>query len=134
MKVTTGPLEVAGDRTGTSLWPLAPVAVVLGAAGIVYGVSGSVQSSSTVLVSTLSLLIAAGAWLRSDAERHRIAMVFDWGFLVGAAWPLLLPLYAYRTRGGKGWRLIVLVFAAMFAPQIGTVVGEIIRVLVGAGP
>lgn len=123
------PTSTAGESL--SLRPLSSAALVSGAAGFVYGVFGSPINPVVTLGAYVILLVGVGSWLGADARAHRVSMVYDWGLLVYVGWPLLLPVYAYRARRNSWIRLTAKVFACMLAPQLGYVLGGVIRIVLG---
>jgi len=52
-------------------------------------------------------LVAVILWLQKDARRTGVGAVQDWGYFLLLAWPVVIPWYAFKTRGRKGWRLTV---------------------------
>jgi len=59
------------------------------------------------------LLWAIGWWLRTDSRRRGVLSVYDLGFFLYLAWPLIMPYYLVKTRGAKGL-LVMLGFAATY--------------------
>jgi hypothetical protein len=61
-------------------------------------------------------LFAVILWLQKDARRTGVGAVLDWGYFLLLAWPIIIPWYAFKTRGRGGWvlmlRLIGLIMAA----------------------
>jgi hypothetical protein len=47
-----------------------------------------------------------GWWLRSDSRRRHVRWVYDMGFFLLIAWPLVMPYYLLKTRGLKGLLVI----------------------------
>lgn len=52
-------------------------------------------------------LIAVILWLQKDARRTGVGAVQDLGLFLWFAWPALIPWYVWRTRGRRGWPLMV---------------------------
>ena len=46
-------------------------------------------------------------WLQQDARRHHVGPVQDWGFFMWLGWIVLLPWYAFKSRGRRGWLFLV---------------------------
>jgi len=74
----------------------------------------------------LGLLWIIGWWLRTDSRKHGVAPVYDMGFFLYIAWPLVMPYYLVKTRGAKGL-LIILGFAGAYVGA--AIVGITISVL-----
>ena len=55
-------------------------------------------------------LLAVILWLQKDARRTGVGSVQDWGYFLWLAWPIVIPWYAFRTRGRAGWRLTARLF------------------------
>jgi hypothetical protein len=56
---------------------------------------------------TLGPLIAVILWLQKDGQRTGVGAVQDWGMFAWFAWPVVIPWYAFKTRGRTGWRLLL---------------------------
>ena len=63
-------------------------------------------------------LVAVILWLQKDARRTGIGAVQDWGYFLLLAWPVVIPWYAFKTRGRKGWRLTAGLLGLIGAPYI----------------
>ena len=50
-------------------------------------------------------LIAVILWLQKDARRTGVGAVQDWGLFLWIGWPVVIPWYAWKTRGRAGWPL-----------------------------
>lgn len=55
-------------------------------------------------------------WLLQDSRKRGITQVYDIGYFLYVAWPLIMPYYLLKTRGVKGL-LLIFVFIAVY---IGT--------------
>jgi hypothetical protein len=63
-------------------------------------------------------------WLQQDARRTGVGSVQDWGYFLLLAWPVVVPWYAFKTRGRAGWRLTLELFGLILAAYLtGTLVG-----------
>jgi hypothetical protein len=116
----------------TQTAPIRTFAIVAGLCGLIgaaYGFAYATPSLGLGLVLSLLPLFAAARWFRADARVHGVSLAFDWGFLGYLVWPFYLPWYAYRTRGRRGWRPAVGVFAGVFAPHLGSLLGGVLAAL-----
>jgi len=76
---------------------------------------------------TVGMLWAVGWWLRTDSRRRAVLSVYDLGFFLYLAWPILMPYYLLKTRGAKG----LLVMLGFVVAYIGAaLVGMVLSVLV----
>jgi len=66
-----------------------------------------------------------GWWLRSDSRKRGVKWVYDLGFFLCIAWPIVMPYYLVKTRGAKGL-LVILGFIGAYAGA--TIVGIILSV------
>ena len=71
----------------------------------VYAASQIEPSPVVALFLSGGPLIAVIIWLQKDARRTGIGAVQDWGYFLLLAWPVVIPWYAFKTRGREGWRL-----------------------------
>lgn len=70
-----------------------------------------------ILWSTEVRLILA-LWVRADREVRRFAVPFEFDAFVFFAWPLVLPYYLYRTRGGRGLRYLFGLYGLYLMPSV----------------
>src|SRR5437588_11637824 len=75
----------------------------------------------------VGLLWAVGWWLRTDSRRRGVLSVYDLGFFLYLAWPVVMLYYLIKTRGAKGL-LIMLGFAAAYVGA--ALAGMVLSVLV----
>ena len=67
-------------------------------------------------------LVAVIVWLQKDARRTGVGAVQDWGYFLLLAWPVVIPWYAFKTRGRAGWRLTVGLLGLIGAASISWIV------------
>jgi hypothetical protein len=73
-------------------------------------------------------LLAVIIWLQKDARQTGGGMLLDWGYFLWIAWPVLIPWYAFKTRGRSGWRLTIGLLGLISAAYIsGLVVAFAVR-------
>jgi hypothetical protein len=69
-------------------------------------------------------LLGVVMWLQGDARRTRVGSVLDLGYFLLLAWPVVIPWYAFKTRGRSGWRLVATLFGLICAPYISAAIVE----------
>jgi hypothetical protein len=73
-------------------------------------------------------LLAVILWLQQDARRTGVGSVQDWGYFLLLAWPVVIPWYAFKTRGRAGWKLTVRLFTLILAAYLtGTLVAVLLE-------
>jgi hypothetical protein len=97
--------------------------------GIYYGYQIEPPGTFTLLYA-LSLVWIMGWWLRTDTRIRGIAWVYDMGFFLFIAWPLVMPYYLVKSRGAKGL-LVVLGFVGAYIGAL--IVGIAISLLMLEG-
>jgi len=97
--------------------------------GIFYGFAAIPQSGPLALGLRALPLLTVAHWLVLDGRFRGRRSLETWGVLFYVAWPVLLPLYALRTRGRSGWVLLLELYALVLASALGTVEGMILRAL-----
>src|SRR4030095_3440090 len=65
------------------------------------------------VIYTVGMLWGVGWWLRTDSRRRGVLSVYDLGFFLYLAWPVVMPYYLVKTRGAKGL-LVMLGFVAAY--------------------
>jgi hypothetical protein len=63
-------------------------------------------------------LLAVILWLQKDAQRTGVGAVQDWGYFLLLAWPILIPWYAFKTRGRAGWVLSLGLLALIISTSV----------------
>ena len=63
-------------------------------------------------------LTAVCLWLQKDARHAGIGGIQDWGFFLWLFWPVVIPWYAFKTRGLSGWRLAAGLIGLAAAPIV----------------
>ncbi len=90
-------------------------------ASLVAAVYASVQLEPSPIV---ALFLSAGPlyavilWLEKDAHRTGVGAVQDLGYFLLLAWPVVIPWYAFKTRGRSGWRLTAGLFGLIGAAYL----------------
>jgi hypothetical protein len=111
-------MSVSHDIT---LWTSKMVALVCSVAAAIYAGVGLEPSPAVELLLTACPLFAVILWLQKDAQRTHTAAILDWGLFLWIAWPVVIPWYAWSSRGRAGWRLALGLIALILAPYlIGT--------------
>lgn len=88
-------------------------------ASVVAAVYGSAQLEPSPIVAlflSAAPLYAVIMWLEKDAHRTGVGAVLDLGYFLLLAWPIVIPWYAFKTRGRSGWRLTAGLFGLIGAP------------------
>ena len=73
----------------------------------IYFASEIEPSPAFTLIDSIGLLWLVGWWLLTDSRKRGVAWVYDMGFFLSIAWPLIIPYYLLKTRGAKGLLLIL---------------------------
>jgi hypothetical protein len=83
------------------------------------------EPSRGITLLAYSFLFCLGAyWLEKDSRRYKMAWIYDSGLFLTFAWPIIMPVYLFKTRGIRAI-LIILVFLGIYigALVIGTAIG-----------
>ena len=78
-------------------------------------------SPIVVLMLSGGPLLAVILWLQKDARRTGVGAVQDWGYFLVLAWPVVIPWYAFKTRGRQGWRLTAGLFSLIWSAYVSGV-------------
>ena len=79
-------------------------------AAALYAVVQVEPSPVVALFFSAGPLIAVILWLQRDAHHTGVGEVFDLGFFLWFAWPVVIPWYAWKTRGRSGVQLTLGLF------------------------
>ena len=109
-----------------SLQQATVAAVFCGCAGALYALAEVDPSPLVGMFLTVGPVIAVILWLQRDAARTGVGAVHDLGFLLWVGWPVVIPWYAFKTRGARGWRLMATLFVVIGASYIGWFVAALL--------
>jgi hypothetical protein len=68
----------------------------------VLGVHGLGASGPTELLWTFAFRLMLAWWVRVDRRALDFSVPFEFDAFVFFAWPVVVPYYLYRSRGGRG--------------------------------
>ena len=94
------------------------VALIQVERGICYARHSEMPGPS-VLVQYVVLFCLIAYWLDKDSHEKQVGRVWDMGFFLSVAWPVIIPYHLIKTRGIKRASLIFLFFAITFLAFFG---------------
>jgi hypothetical protein len=95
--------------------------------GSLYSFFGVNPSESFGLIFTFALTWLMVWWLKEDNKLRGRTSEFDMGFIVYLLWPIIIPLYLFKTRGIKAFFSLFKITLMI----LGTVIfGNILAVVV----
>jgi hypothetical protein len=74
------------------------------------------------LLYSLCFLWIIGWWLQRDSRERGFSLVYDMGFFLLIAWPIIMPYYLFKTRGPKAFLTLLAFLAVYLGTYIMTVV------------
>lgn len=80
----------------------------------IYAAKDIEPSGSFTFLYYIILICLIGYWLQKDSRKYHISWVFDMGFFLYLAWPLIMPYYLFKTRGPKKGGSIILGFIGVY--------------------
>jgi hypothetical protein len=117
-------IAAAHDMT---LWTAKVTALACSISAAGYAAAQLDPSPRAALFLSGGPLIAVILWLQKDAQRTGDGALLDWGLFLWIAWPVLIPWYAWKTRGRGGWRLALGLIGLILSPFVtGAVVSWLI--------
>lgn len=118
----------------TTLRVAIATAVFCSMTAAVYTLAEVEPSPPVLTFLTVGPPIAVILWLQKDAQRTRIGRVLDFGLFAWIAWPLVIPWYAFKSRGRAGWGLlcglIVLSYSAHLTALVVTLLAYGVRLAI----
>ena len=109
---------MSGASGDTTLRVAIGTAVFCSMTAAVYTLAEIEPSPMVVLFWTFGPVLAVILWLQKDGQRTGVGAVQDWGFFAWLAWPVVIPWYAFKSRGRTGWRLLLGLIALISSPYI----------------
>jgi hypothetical protein len=113
---------MAEERKDITLGVAKLAAVFSSLAAAVYAATQTEPSPSIALFLSGGPLLAVILWLQKDAQRTGVGAVQDWGYFLVLFWPVVIPWYAFKTRGRSGWRLTLGLFGLVAAAYVSGLV------------
>ena len=93
----------------------------------VYAPAQVEPSAPVTLFFSAAPTFAVLIWLQRDAARTGVGSVLDLGYFLLLASPIVIPWYAFKSRGRSGWRLTVGLFGLILGPYAtGLLIGELL--------
>jgi hypothetical protein len=83
-----------------------------------YAASGVEPSDSILFYVQLVPTMAVVLWVVQDARQRQIIAVHDLGFFMFIFWPVVVPWYCFKSRGARGWLLLVRLLALILSPWL----------------
>jgi len=78
-------------------------------------------------VSGGALALIMAAWVSADAQKQQRRLCYDYDSFVFFAWPIVVPIYLFRTRGVRAF-LTLLCFAGIWlVAMLAAIVVFVIR-------
>ena len=79
--------------------------------------SGGVLLGSADYVARAALSLIMASWVVADARKRQRPLCYDYDSFVFIAWPIVVPVYLFRTRGIRAF-LTLLCFAGIWIVAI----------------
>ncbi len=125
MNLISNELERTQERSNDITLNVAKLAALF--SSLAAALYASTQSEPAPVVSwflSSGPLLAVVLWLQKDARRTGVGAVQDLGYFLLLAWPVVIPWYAFATRGRSGWRLTAGLLGLVGAAPIAGMVVE----------
>ena len=61
-------------------------------------------------------------WVRMDRRRGKVSLPFEFDAFVFFGWPVVVPYYLYRTRGGRGVIITAAIYTLYVVPEVISVI------------
>ena len=85
---------------------------------LAFGVASAIRPDGILPVSAdyvarVALALIISSWVISDAQKRQRRVCYDYDSFVFFAWPIVVPVYLFRTRGWRAF-LTLLCFAGIW--------------------
>jgi hypothetical protein len=85
------------------------------------------RPEATAVLWALEFQMLLAIWVRMDRRRRNVSLPFEFDTFVFFGWPVVVPYYLYRTRGGRGLIVTAAVYTLYVIPEV---ISAIIRLTV----
>lgn len=100
----------------------AVIIILYSIGGGLYAAHGLEPSAAFDSLYRIGFLCSLIWWLKDDARRHKVKLVYCTGLLVSIAWVILIPYHLFKTRGMKGFVVILVLIGVLIAARVAAVV------------
>jgi len=95
------------------MWTVKVTGILCGLSAAVYAAVQVEPSPAMSLFFSFGPLLAVILWLQKNAKQAGVPYILDLGLFLWLAWPIIIPWYAFKTRGRAGWRLSLGLFTVI---------------------
>jgi hypothetical protein len=81
--------------------------------GVACGMRDGMLPTSADYVARIALALIVSSWVIADARKRQRHVFYDYDSLIFFAWPVVVPVYLFRTRGFRAL-LTLLCFAGIW--------------------
>lgn len=98
--------------------------------GIFFATQHTQQADAIRFLYAFSFSMILTLWVQYDSRLSGISMGYDQAFYMFFGWPILFPIYAFRSRGFRRGGLLLLLFlgVVVFAIISALIIGLVISV------
>ena len=96
-----------------------------------YLLSGLELSAAVEFIYAAAFPSGAIWWLRSDSRRSPVTPLYCHGMIMGVGWFVVIPYHLLKTRGAKGFLMLLVLIGSFVLAQIAAAV---VYAALGAGP
>ena len=109
------------------LTPLAVLSTTFTIGTSFAAVHGLGTSSATDLLWGFEFRLILAWWVSVDRRIRDFNVPYEFDALVFFIWPLVVPYYLYRTRGGRGLLFAACIYIFYLTPGVVAVIARIVR-------
>lgn len=84
----------------------------------IYSGLGLEPSATLEFLYTVVFLCSLVWWLKAEARRYHIRLVYCPGLLVGIGWAIIIPYHLIKTRGVRGFILLGALMGCYLVAQV----------------
>ena len=111
--------QMFASTRDNSLWTAKITGIFCGLASAGYAAMQIEPFPAVTLFLSFAPLLTIILWLQKDAKRIGVPQILDLGLFLWLAWPIMLPWYAFKTRGRAGWSLSLGLFILVGSGYLG---------------
>jgi hypothetical protein len=94
---------------------------------IVSGLGGGQSGSPADLASGLAFPLIIASWVTFDARKRGHRLCYDYDSFVFFAWPIVVPVYLFRTRGTRAFLTLAAFVGLWLVVMIATFLISAVR-------
>jgi hypothetical protein len=108
-----------------SLFPLVVLGAIFSIGSLIMALHGMPVPNATGKLWSLAFQLMLAFWIHFDRQLRGFHSPYEFDAFVFFAWPIVVPYYLYKTRGGRGLLLAAGIGGLFITPSITSAIVKV---------